>query len=95
MIEVDEDSIEGRILRILLEAYPVTLRELQRELKIPPKRLEMALRSLHKRGVLGIEGTGDTRFITIVRADILFHSRKRRKAEKPILPKSDPGNMFQ
>ncbi|MBI5001285.1 MAG: hypothetical protein HZB92_07165 [Euryarchaeota archaeon] len=94
MIEVDEDSIEGRILRILLEAYPITKRELQKELKAPPKKVEMALISLQRRGVLGIEGTGDTRFITLVRADILFHSRKRRKAEKPILPKSDPGNMF-
>lgn len=94
MIEVLEGSTEGRILRILLEAYPVTVRDLQLEMGGPPKVVELALRALERRGVVAIEGTGKERFITLLRTDLLFHSARRRRAPKPPLPKSDEGPMY-
>ncbi|MEW5937218.1 MAG: hypothetical protein AB1665_05305 [Candidatus Thermoplasmatota archaeon] len=94
MIEVIEGSTEGRILRILLEAYPITIREIQREMRTTPRVVELALRGLERRGVLVIEGTGKDRFITLLRTDILFHGGRKKRMPKPPLPKSDEGPMY-
>jgi predicted ArsR family transcriptional regulator len=96
MIEVEEGSVEGRILRILLELYPATWREVEREVGVPPMAFKRALAILQRRGLVGVEGTGERRFLTLLRTDILFHrSGGGKRPRKPVLPKHEyDGSMY-
>ena len=73
MIEIDSDTIEGRLLRILLEEKPVTVKELARELHLSEKKLERVVKALISRGIIQTEGTGDKVYVRLIRKDISFH----------------------
>ena len=96
MIEVDEGSVEGRILKILLELYPATYREVEKEVGVPPMAFKRAIGQLQRRGVLGVEGTGGRLFLTLLRTDILFHrSGGGKRPKKPVVPKvENDGPMY-
>jgi hypothetical protein len=88
MYEVDEGSVEGRILRILMELYPATWTDVQREMGVPPNSFNKAIAGLRRSGVVGVEGTTGERYLNLLRNDILFYkSGGRKRQKKPILPK--------
>jgi DNA-binding transcriptional ArsR family regulator len=99
-IEIESDSLEARILRILLETYPITVSDLKWELKISPNILERALKALQSRGILELEKMPDKTFIRLVRRDIAFVGKKatqrkrfKHKGKKPEKKEYD-GMMF-
>jgi predicted ArsR family transcriptional regulator len=96
MFEVDAGSVEGRILKILLELYPATWREVEKEVGVPPMAFKRAITSLQRHGMLGIEGLGERRYITLLRRDILFHrSGGGKPIKKPVLLKHEyDGPMY-
>jgi predicted ArsR family transcriptional regulator len=96
MLEVDAGSVEGRILKILLELYPATWREVEKEVGVPPMAFRKAMIVLQRQGVVSVEGTGEKRFLTLTRTDILFHrSGGGKRPRKPVLPKHEyDGPMY-
>jgi predicted ArsR family transcriptional regulator len=95
MFEVDEGSVEGRILRILLELYPATWDEVEKEVGVPPMAFKRAITVLRRKGMVGVEGTGK-KYLTLARTDILFHrSGGGRRPKKPVLPRHEyDGPMY-
>jgi len=81
-IEVLFGSLEERILRYLLETYPVTTAQLARDLKIAKPRLDRAVKGLSLRGVVELEELPDTTFVRLLRQDFSFlgykESQRRR-----------------
>ena len=81
-IEVLDGSVEGRLLKYLLEVYPVTVEDLERELKVNRDRLERIVKSLVQRGIVEIEPLPDKTYIRLLRSDFHFtgiKSSQRRR----------------
>jgi DNA-binding transcriptional ArsR family regulator len=101
VIQVVEGTVESRILHLLLEMYPVTVRDLERELSLRDDVLERALKRLVARGIVEVEPLSDRTYVRLIRRDFSFSglkpSQRRRvrhhggKREKP---KDYDGPMF-
>jgi len=72
MIQINKDSLEARILRFLMQNYPVTLKELSQELKIKESTLKPKLDELRKMGILEFDHLPDKTFIRLLRSDFNF-----------------------
>lgn len=100
VIEIQQGTIEERILRILLETYPITLEDIQWELGISEGRLMRAIKGLQLRRILEVEELPDRTFVRLLRRDFAFVGRKatqkkrfKRKGKK-LEEKEYEGIMF-
>jgi len=76
MIEIERSSLEGRIITVLMEVYPITLQELKDELKLSEKSLERGIKRLQTRGIIELEILPDKVYIRLLRRDFKFIGRK-------------------
>lgn len=90
-IEMDADSLEGKIIKLLMEGRPLTLKEVSNELKISVSRVKRAVKGLASRGIVEIEELPDKKYLRLRRSDIKFHGtnptqeeaiKKKRMKEK-------------
>jgi predicted transcriptional regulator len=101
VIEIEADTLEERVLRILLATYPVTLKDLRWELKISDDRLDRVLKKLAVRGIVEMEKLPGTTYVRLLRSDFVFvglkASQKKRVKRKGGKKKGDDyeGIMFQ
>ena len=65
-------SIEERILRYLMDVYPATVEDLERELKIKRDKLERVIKSFVQRGIIELEELPDKTYIRLIRSDFHF-----------------------
>ncbi len=100
-VQIESDSLEARVLRILLATYPISVSDLKWELKISEDILNRTLKSLETRGILELEELPDTTFIRLLRTDIAFVGRKvtqrkrfKQKGKKPAKKEEYDGMMF-
>ncbi len=101
-VEFLHGSLEGRVLKYLLEAYPVTAAQLARDLHIPEKRLERTLKALEVQGIVELEALPDRTYVRLLRRDLSFYGykesqRKRLKRSgggKREEPKEPEGPMY-
>ncbi|MEE9488917.1 MAG: transcriptional regulator [Thermoplasmata archaeon] len=82
VIEIEQGTLEERVLRILLEAYPVTLKDLKWELKISEVKLDLVLKKFVMRGIIELEELPDTTFIRLLRSDFVFVGRKASQKKR-------------
>lgn len=71
-VEVLHGSLEERVLKYLLEAYPVTVEDLERELKVNRDRLDRLMKSFLQRGIVELEPLPDRTYIRLLRSDFHF-----------------------
>ena len=71
-------TVEERILRILQEVYPITIGDLEKELRISRKTIEVALHKLQLRGILQLEPLPDKTYIRLLRRDFKFIQKRRQ-----------------
>lgn len=76
MIEMDRGSLEGRIIGVLMEVYPITVEELRKELGISEKAVTRGIKALQSRGILELELLPDKAYIRLLRRDFKFIGRK-------------------
>ena len=76
VIQVVEGSVESRIIRLLLEMYPVTLRDLERELRLHDDVLQRSLKALIARGIVEVEPLPDRTYVRLLRRDFAFSGLK-------------------
>lgn len=100
-VEVLHGSLDERILKYLLEAYPVTVAQLARDLHIPENRLERRLKALALKGVIELEELPDKTFVRLIRRDLSFYGYKesqrkrfKRSGGKREEPKDVEGPMY-
>lgn len=86
MIEIERGSIEARIIEILLEVYPISQEDLQKELSISENMLKRGIKRLQVRGIIALEPLSDKTYIRLLRMDFHFVGRKATQ-RKPIKKK--------
>lgn len=82
VIEIEQGTLEERVLRILLEAYPVTLKGLKWELKISEVKLDLVMKKFVMRGIIELEELPDTTFVRLLRSDFVFVGRKASQKKR-------------
>lgn len=101
VIEIEADTLEGRVLRILLATYPITLEDLKWELKISNEMLDRVLKKLAVRGIIEMEKLPGTTYVRLLRTDLKFvglkPSQKKRVKRKGGKKEAEDyeGIMFQ
>ncbi len=100
-VEILENTLEARIIHLLLEMYPVTLRDLERELKVRPTVLERTVKALALRNIVELEPLPDRTYVRLMRMDFSFVGRKesqrkrvKHRGKKGEPPKEYEGPMF-
>jgi len=100
-LEVLEGTLESQIIHLLLEMYPATTRDLQRELKVKPALIGRALKGMASRGLVEVEPLPDRTYVRLLRYDFRFvgtkvsqRKRVRHHGKKPEEPKDYEGPMF-
>jgi DNA-binding MarR family transcriptional regulator len=83
MIEVERGTIEAKIIEVLLEEYPITITDLQKELSMSEKILERGIKRLQIRGIIELEPLPDKIYIRLKRRDFHFIGRKATQ-RKPL-----------
>ncbi len=93
--------MEERLLKLLLRDIPMTLKEAADELKLSESKLNRVCKGLVSRGIIQMEGTGDTVYLRLIRRDISFHgtnpSQKRsikRRGKKKREDEGPDGFMY-
>ena len=84
MVQVKANSIDAKVLRVLLERYPIDIEEVSKELNMPRKTVERAIKAMEQRGWVALEILSDRTFIRMRRFDFTFIGRDdtQRKAVK-------------
>ena len=80
-IEMDADSLEGKIVKILMEGRPLTMKEVSKELGISVSRIKRAVKGLASRGIVEIEELPDKKYLRLSRSDIKFHGTNPTQEE--------------
>ena len=76
MPEVKKESMEARILDILLKIYPITVDELAKRLRVSERRVKMVLLRMERAGWLVIEPLPDKEYVRLLRMDFTFIGRR-------------------
>ncbi len=76
MIEIKAGTIEERIIKTLQNKYPITLKELSKELGISQEKLKVELIKLQSKKILVLEPLPDKIFIRLIRFDFVFVGRR-------------------
>ena len=84
MVQVKSNSLDARILRVLLSRYPICILDVAKEVNMPPKTIERAIKAMEQRGWVSLEVLSDITFIRMRRFDFSFIGRDdtQRKAVK-------------
>ena len=81
-VEILHGSMDERILRYLLETYPVTTATLARDLRVTKPRLERQLKALAVRGIVELEELPGTTFVRLLRQDLSFFGYKESQRKR-------------
>jgi len=101
VLVLEEGTLEARIVRLLTEMYPCTVRDLERELHARSDLLDRALKGLATRGIVEIDALPGRTYVRLLRSDFSFVGRKvsqrkrvKHHGRKPEKPKDYEGPMF-
>ena len=87
MIEINKDSLEAKILKILMVRYPITAKELGTELGVKGSVLKPRLLELRRMRILDFDFLPNKTFIRLLRNDFSFVGIKAEQ-RKGIVKKS-------
>ncbi|MGM0509541.1 MAG: helix-turn-helix transcriptional regulator [Thermoplasmatota archaeon] len=72
-MQVDSDTLEAKVIKLLMKGKPITLKEVARELHISERKIERVVKGLASRGIVEIEELPDKKYLRLKRSDISFH----------------------
>lgn len=75
MVQIDAGSKEAKIIRVLLERYPVDVSEVAKGTGIPEPEVRRLLIGMEGRGWLTLEVLPDRTFVRLSRMDFTFLGR--------------------
>ncbi|MGM0406051.1 MAG: winged helix-turn-helix transcriptional regulator [Thermoplasmatota archaeon] len=89
-LQIDSDSLEARLIRILMKGENITLEEAAKKLNVSKNKLERAVKSLVSKGIVGIDALPDKKYLRLKRTDLQFHGTnpsqekalKKKKSKK-------------
>ena len=69
---LDPDRLESRIILLLIETYPVTLKDISNYLDAPKRKVDKAIQLLIRKKLIGLEPLPDNTFVTLISNDFRF-----------------------
>lgn len=85
-MEINRNSLEGRILKILLEKYPITFSELREELlNVKETILKEEIKKLQFAGIVAVDILPDKIFLRLLREDFTFIGIKNPQKKSLII----------
>lgn len=78
----DTSSLEAKILLLLLEVYPITVKEVADYLGTSERKVEACIAGLAKKGLVRTEPLPDTTFVSIASGDFSFKGRETEQLKK-------------
>lgn len=98
MVQIRDGTLEARILKILLESYPITVEEMRKELSVSKRIMERAIKHLTMQGIIELEILPDKTFVRLIKqVHFIGRDATQRKALKrkgPKKKKEYEGIMF-
>jgi len=79
MIEILSGTLEERIIKLLQKNYPITVKNVKKELKISGDVAFRALKKLQIKGIVELEPLPDKTYIRLTRHDFSFIGKKRQR----------------
>lgn len=87
MMEINKDSMEAKILKFLMENYPITVKELSKGIGVKGSTLKPILLELRRMRILDFDFLPNKTFIRLLRTDFSFVGIKAEQ-RKGIVKKS-------
>ena len=81
-IEMDADTLEAKIIKLLMDGRPLTIKETADELKVSNSRVKRAVKGLASRGIINIQELPDKKYLRLERTDIKFHGTNPTQDQK-------------
>ncbi len=89
-LQIDSDSLEARLIRLLMKGENVTLKEAAKKLNVSKNKLERTVKSLVSKGIVSVDALPDKKYLRLKRSDIQFHGTnpsqeralKKKKSKK-------------
>ena len=81
-IEIDADTLEAKIIKLLMDGRPLTLEETAQELKVSTSRVKRAVKGLASRGIIEVQELPDKKYLRLERSDIRFHGTNPTQEQK-------------
>ncbi len=78
----DTSSLEGKILLLLVEVYPVTLKDISNYLNVSMKKVEHSIKVLARKGLIGLEPLPDSTYVTLASSDFQFKGKETEQLKK-------------
>jgi len=82
-IEMDSSSLEARVIKLIREKYPITMKQMAKELHISDMKVRRVIGQLALRGIVEKDVLPDATYIRLLRHDIKFIGR-RADQKRPI-----------
>ncbi len=78
----DTSSLEGKILLLAVEVYPLSIQDICNYLSVSNAKAEKALKILARKGLVGLEPLPDKTFVTIISGDFQFKGRETEQLKR-------------
>jgi len=78
----DTSSLEGKILLLLVEVYPITMKDISNYLNTSMKKVEQSIQKLARKGLVGLEPLPDETFVTLISGDFQFKGRETEQLKR-------------
>jgi len=78
----DTSTLEAKVLLLLVEVYPITMKEIAEYLGTSERKVEACLKGLVKKGLVRLEPLPDTTFVSIANGDFQFRGRETEQLKK-------------
>ncbi|MFO7792164.1 MAG: hypothetical protein R6W73_04170 [Candidatus Saliniplasma sp.] len=89
-VQIDSDSLESRLIKLLMKGENITLKEAAKKLNVSESKLERAVKGLVSKDIVSIDVLPDKKYLRLKRSDIQFHGTnpsqdktlKRKKSKR-------------
>jgi predicted ArsR family transcriptional regulator len=79
---LDTSSLEAKILLLLVEVYPITVKEMAEYLGTSDRKVEASLKALAKKGLVRLEPLPDATFVSLASGDFQFKGKETEQLKK-------------
>ena len=79
MIEITSGTLEEHVIKLLQKTYPITVSDLERELRVSRPVILRVLQKFQTKGIVQLEHLPNKIFIRLQRNDFSFIGKKRQK----------------
>lgn len=78
----DTSSLEAKILLLLVEVYPITVKEVAEYIGTSERKVGACLKGLVKKGLVRLEPLPDTTFVSLAGGDFQFKGKETEQLKK-------------